>query len=73
LSILQLDPPLPLFIVGRGTALAHLVIDYGPEHDLVWVVFMDATGECWSVPNTEIRGQWNATMGRTRATTEGVA
>jgi hypothetical protein len=51
--ILQLDPPLPVFVVGRGNGLAHLVIDYGPEHDLVWVCFLEATGECWSVRNPE--------------------
>lgn len=62
--LLQLDPPLPVFVVGRGPGLAHLVIDYGPEHDLVFVVFMDSTGECWSVRNPEVRAKWNRTLGR---------
>jgi hypothetical protein len=67
----QLDPPLPVFVVDKGNGLAHLVIDYGPEADLVWVVFLDKGGECWSVRNPEIRGRWNWTMGRVKAEGEG--
>ena len=59
----QLNPPLPL-TTPKGSALAHLVIDYGPEHDLIWVCFQDDTGECWSWANPEIRAQKNVTMGR---------
>jgi hypothetical protein len=61
--ITQLDPPLPLE-TPKGAGLAHFVIDYGPEADLIWVVFMDADGACWSVPNPEIRMSNNWTMGR---------
>ncbi len=59
----QLSPPLPLE-TPKGTGLAHAVIDYGPEYDLLWVVFDDATGECWTWRNPEIRGVKNITMGR---------
>ena len=61
--ILQLDPPLPLS-TPRGLGLAHVLIDYGPEHDLVWVVFLDGTGQCWSYRNPEVRAIKNLTMGR---------
>lgn len=61
--ITQLDPPLPLS-TPKGDGLAHFVIDYGPEADLVWVVFMDKDGACWSVPNPDIRMSWNWTLGR---------
>jgi len=61
--ITQLDPPLPLE-TPKGAGLAHFVVDYGPEADLVWVVFMDKDGACWSVPNPEIRMSFNWTMGR---------
>jgi len=43
---------------------AHFVIDYGPEAALLWVVFMDADGACWRVPNAEVRMSYNWTMGR---------
>ncbi|MDO9411810.1 MAG: hypothetical protein Q7T81_04445 [Pseudolabrys sp.] len=61
--ITQLNPPLPLH-TAKGPGLAHFVIDYGPEYDLVWVMFMDADGACWSVPNPEVKMQFNWTLGR---------
>ncbi len=61
--IKQLDPPLPLEM-PKGAGLAHFIIDYGPEADLLWVVFMDKDGACWTVPNPEIRMPPNWTMGR---------
>lgn len=63
--ITQLTPPLPLE-TPKGSGLAHFVIDYGPEADLVWVVFMDKDGASWSVPNPEVRMSFNWTMGRRR-------
>jgi hypothetical protein len=65
--ITQLNPPLALDTV-KGQGWAHFVIDYGPEHDLMWVVFMDKDGACWTVPNPEIRLQFNWTMGRRKPT-----
>ena len=59
----QLNPPLPLH-TPRGDGLAHFVIDYGPESDLLWVVFLDKDGACWSVPNPEVRMKFNWSMGR---------
>lgn len=61
--ILQLNPPLPV-LTPKGPGIAHLVIDYGVEHNLMWVVFIDATGECWTYPNMDIRAQKNVTLGR---------
>jgi hypothetical protein len=59
----QLNPPLPLD-TPKGSGLAYGVIDYGPDFDLLWVVFDDATGECWTWPNPKIRAVKNITMGR---------
>ena len=64
MAFTQLNPPLPVFAIGKGKGLAHGVIDYGPEHDLVWVTAIDATGEIWCVPNPKLRMQQNWTMGR---------
>jgi hypothetical protein len=63
LMITQLNPPLPLE-TSKGSGWAHFVIDYGPESALLWVVFMDADGACWTVPNPEVRMTFNWTMGR---------
>ncbi len=63
--MLQLNPPLPLD-TPKGKGYAHFLIDYSQEHDLLWVVFIDATGECWTFNNSQIRLQLNFTMGRTK-------
>ena len=60
----QLDPPIPLTVIGRGKGLAFAVIDYGPEHNLIWVTAIDATGEIWCAPNPKVRMQRNWSMGR---------
>lgn len=59
----RLDPPIPI-MTPKGRALAHFIIDYGPEHDLHWVCFQDDTGECWTWENAHIRARVNHTMGR---------
>lgn len=59
----QLNPPLPLE-TPKGPGLAHFVIDYGPEAHLLWVVFLDEGGACWTVPNPEIRIQGNWSLRR---------
>jgi hypothetical protein len=64
MSILQLDPPIPV-ITPKGEGYAQLLIDYGPEYNLLWVCFLDDSGECWTYDNTQIRAQKNVTMGRT--------
>jgi hypothetical protein len=60
--MLQLDPPIPVK-TPKGLAMAQVLIDYGPEYDLVWVCF-DTNGECWSWCNQDIRAQTNLTFGR---------
>jgi len=60
--IQQLNPPLPL-ITPRGRALAHVLIDYGAEFDLLWVCFQE-DGECWTWRNQDIRADKNVTFGR---------
>jgi len=61
--ITQLNPPIPMRTpIGKG--MAQMVIDYGVEHDLLWVVFQNDTGECWCWGNQDIRAQNNITIGR---------
>lgn len=62
--IIQLNPPIPMYVLERGSGLAHFLIDYSPETHLYWVVFMDDTCECWTVPNPQIRAQNNISLGR---------
>lgn len=60
----QLNPPLPVTVLDRGKGLAMAVIDYGPEHNLIWVTALDDGGEIWCAPNPKVRMQINWTMGR---------
>ncbi len=64
MSFTQLDPTLPVTVQGKGSGYAMAVIDYGPEHHLIWVVAIDETGEIWSAQNPQVRMQANWTMGR---------
>ena len=61
--MLRFDPPLPLD-TPKGKALAHILIDYGVEYDLLWVCFQDETRECWTWSNKEIKIQSNISLGR---------
>ena len=60
--IIQLNPPLWL-ITPKGRGLAVALIDYGFDHDLLWVVFQKDTGECWTWSNPNIRADKNITLG----------
>ncbi|WP_417322381.1 hypothetical protein [Erythrobacter aureus] len=66
----QLDPPLPLHVLDRGDGYAIGVIDYGQEHNLIWVTAITATGEIWCAPNPKVRMQENWTMGRMKLPAE---
>ncbi|MHA6333171.1 hypothetical protein ACXYL9_05755 [Qipengyuania sp. CAU 1752] len=63
----QLDPAIPLHVLGKGDGQALAVIDYGPEHNLLWVTAINGTGEIWCAPNPEVRMQANWSMGRPKS------
>ncbi|OYW44258.1 MAG: hypothetical protein B7Z08_03020 [Sphingomonadales bacterium 32-68-7] len=60
----QLANPIPVHVLDKGDGYAIAVIDYGQEHDLLWVTALDASGEIWCAPNPRVRMQPNWTMGR---------
>ena len=61
--MLQLNPPLPMN-TPKGEGFAHFLLDYGPESDLYWAVFITDTGEIWTFANKEVRASKNITLGR---------
>lgn len=63
MTILQLNPTIPLN-TPKGDGQAIMVIDYGSEHNLIWTVIIDSTGEIWSFQNPHVRAQKNITMDR---------
>lgn len=68
--ITQLSPSIPMRVVentlgfpeGSGEAL--MVLDYGKEDDLLFVMAMDNGGEIWIVPNKYLRLIRNISIGR---------
>ena len=65
-NLLRLAPPIPL-ATPKGNALAHVLIDYGAEHDLLWVCIQNEGGEIWCWNNRDVRGQENISMKRGEA------
>lgn len=61
--MIRIDPPLPLE-TPKGKGLAYFVIDYGIDHDLLWVVFLNETRECWTFKNSQIKIVENFSIGR---------
>lgn len=60
----QLNPSIPVEVVGKGSGECIAWLDYGPEHDLLWLVFLDSDGTPWLVPNYDIRALRNYSLGR---------
>jgi hypothetical protein len=66
----QLNPSVPVVVVENklgmptGNGLAAFLIDYGQEHNVLWGIIMDKTGEVWWVQNSLIRVQTNRSFGR---------
>ena len=62
----QLQTPLPVHVIGKGAGLAFAVIDYGAEHNLIWVTALDDGGEIWCAPIPKVRIAENWSLGRSR-------
>jgi hypothetical protein len=65
----QLNPQIPVHVEDKGDGYAFAVIDYGQEHNLIWVTTITESGEIWCAPNPKVRVTSNWTMGRTPRTT----
>ncbi len=62
--MLQLNPAIPLWHVPtKSPCYAYVLIDYSQDHDLLWVCVLKS-GEIWAVPNKDLRGQENFSLGR---------
>ena len=58
--VLEVDTP-------RGRGHAEVLIDYGAEADLLWVVVLRDSGEIWTFRNADVRATANVSIGRTLA------
>lgn len=70
--MLQLDPPIPVYIPEMGCGLAHALIDYSCEFHVKWLVALDKDGQFWVLDNTKVRAQKNFSMGRTLESNDAV-
>jgi len=59
---LELKVHLPV-TTPKGSGRAIIMIDYGPEEHLLWVVIQN-NGEIWTWANPDIRVEDNITLGR---------
>ena len=60
----QLNPTIPVTVIGKGDGYAIGMIDYGHEHSLLWITALDESGEIWCAPNSTVRLQKNWSLGR---------
>jgi hypothetical protein len=63
MTFYQLNPTIPLRS-DKASGEAVAVIDYSIEHDLMWVIIDDTTGQVWTVPNKDVRAYANYSAGR---------
>lgn len=61
--VLRLEPPIEMD-TPRGRGLAILFRDYGHDHDDLWTVVLNDTGEFWTFRNADVRATTNFTFGR---------
>lgn len=61
ITFTELRQPWPM-TCPRGKGLCVAVIDYGPEHDLMYVIAMNDTGEMWTYSNPDVRMRPNETL-----------
>jgi hypothetical protein len=66
MTMLQLDVPIPVEVIGKGKGMALGWIDYGTEHHLQWIVAIDETREVWVAPNPKVRVRDNWSMSRAK-------
>lgn len=63
MTILQLNPSIPM-TTPKGNGLAIMAVWLSEEHDWIWSVVLDESGEIWDFQNRLVRVQKNFTMGR---------
>lgn len=59
---LQLNPPIPVE-TPLGEGWAHIVIDYSPDFNTVWVVFLTESGMVKHFDSNDLRVCGNETFG----------
>jgi hypothetical protein len=66
MSFHQLNPSIPVTVIGKCDGYAIAVIDYGREQNLIWGTALDGSAEVWCALNPLVRLKGNWTMSRER-------
>lgn len=64
MTILQLNPPIPLRHITKGDFLAHIIHDPGIENEIMFTGCLNDSGEIWTFRNRDLRFCTNLTIGR---------
>lgn len=64
MSLLQLNPPLPVQTTDGRKGFAHVLADAGQESESLLFVALDTSRELWWFRNRDLRIQDNLTLGR---------
>jgi hypothetical protein len=62
--MLQLEPPVKLRHKDGRKFTALVLLDYGPDYEMLWIGGFEDSGEIWAVPNRELRLVENVSLGR---------
>lgn len=69
--IIQLSPPLPLYSVPhQEECYAYLMMEYGQEDYMYFLVALEKTGEIWVLPHKDLRASKNFTLDRPKINKE---
>ena len=63
MKIIQLNPSIPM-TTPKGNGLAFMAVWLSEEHDWIWTVALNGSGEIWDFQNPSVRFQRNITMKR---------
>ena len=64
MTILQLSPSIPVFVIDKGLGYALAIIDYSQEHFVHFIVALDHDGSIHICDNRIVRLQKNLSLGR---------
>lgn len=64
MTLLQLDPPIPLLTREGRKVTAIMAVDYGPEYETLLLCGFDDSRELWWLDHTELRLGNNISLGR---------
>ncbi len=59
----QLCPQIPVE-TAKGPGMCVAWLDYTEDHNTLWKVCITETGEFWDLPQSQVRGVQNISMGR---------